>query len=138
MAAKLGSDDEVIADINVTPFVDIVLVLLIILMVTSTQIVRAAIQVDLPKAASGGELVPSTLNLVLDAKGVLYIDGQVATEDELVAAVKAEKKESTDLQAVIAADQTVPYGRVVRLIDLIKSNGVTAFALNIERTAEGS
>ena len=134
MAGKVGGDDsDMMSDINVTPFVDIVLVLLIILMVTSTEIVKATIQVDLPQAASGGETVESTLNIVITKDGEFYVDGIKATEQDLIDKVRREKAENPKLQAVIAADQAVTYNYVVRAIDLVKENGVTSFALNVDR-----
>ncbi|MBK6689043.1 MAG: biopolymer transporter ExbD [Deltaproteobacteria bacterium] len=133
MAGAAKKDEEVMSEINVTPFVDIVLVLLIILMVTSTSIVKASLAVELPKAASGGAVVESTLNVVLTKDGQMLVDGEVKTNEELVAKVKAEKANNPKLQAVIAADKGVPYGSVVHVIDLVKTNGVTSFALNIER-----
>ncbi len=134
MAGKIGGDDDdVIGDINVTPFVDIVLVLLIIFMVTSTYIVRASIEVDLPKAASGGESVKSTLNVVLTKEGQVLLNGEASTPEKLADFVKAEKVKDKDLQAVIAADKGVEYGEVMKIIDIVKINGVKSFALNIER-----
>ena len=136
MAAGIQNDDEdTISDINVTPFVDIVLVLLIILMVTSQQIVRASIEIDLPKAASGGESVETTLNVVLTLADELYLNGAELSREQLETAVKEEKKTSEKLQAVVAADQGVSYGKVVEIIDILKKNGVTSLALNIERVA---
>lgn len=137
MAAKIGGGDEdaMMADINVTPFVDIVLVLLIILMVTSAEIVRAAIKVDLPSAASGGQTVESTLNLVITKEGEVFLDGQAVTEAQIIARIKEDLKSNPKLQAVIAADKGVVYGRVVRIIDIVKQNGIVSFALNIEREA---
>lgn len=136
MAGQATSDsDDAISAINVTPFVDIVLVLLIILMVTSTEIVRASLKVELPKAASGGEVVESTLNIVVTKEGDYYLDGAQVTEEQIVERIKTEQASNSKLQAVIAADRGVIYGRVVRVIDLIKKNGVTGFALNIEREA---
>jgi biopolymer transport protein ExbD len=138
MAAGVTSEDgedEVIADINITPFVDVVLVLLVVVMITSTQIVRAQLQVDLPKAASGQDAVPSTLNLILTLEGELLLDGRPIDRPELPERIRALRAEDPKLQAVIAADQGVAYGRVVELIDLVKKNGVTKFALNIERRA---
>jgi len=129
-------DDEVIADINITPFVDVVLVLLVVVMITSTQIVRAQLQVDLPKAASGQDAVPSTLNLILTLEGELLLDGRPIERPELPGRIEALLAEDPKLQAVIAADQGVAYGRVVELIDLVKQNGITKFALNIERSTE--
>ncbi len=131
-----GNEDEAISAINVTPFVDIVLVLLVVLMVTSTEIVKASLQVDLPKAASGGENVSTTLNIVVTKDGLLLLDGNETNDQGLADVVKAEKARDPKAQAVIAADQSVPYGRVVRIIDIVKLNGITTFALNIERATD--
>lgn len=134
MAFDLNTgDDDVIATINVVPFVDIVLVLLIIFMLTSTAIVRASIPVELPSAASGGATVPTTLNLVLTVEGELYLDGEPTTERALSATVRRETGKKADVQAVISADTRVDYGSVVKLIDLVKLAGVKTFALNIKR-----
>ena len=133
-----NNDEEAIAAINVTPFVDVVLVLLIILMVTSTEIVKASIQVELPKAASGGESVSTTLNIVVTKDGTLILDGTEVDDQGLADVVKAEKAKDPKAQAVIAADKTVPYGRVVKVIDIVKVNGITTFALNIERATAGT
>lgn len=131
--APSGGDDDLIAAINVTPFVDVVLVLLIILMVTSTAIVKASLKVELPKAASAGASVESTLNVVVLADGKLMLDGAEIDEATLAATVRKERKANDKVQAVIAADKRVPYGEVVHVIDVVKTNGVTSFALNIER-----
>jgi len=131
--APSGGDDEVISAINVTPFVDVVLVLLIILMVTSTAIVKASLKVDLPKAASAGAAVESTLNVIVMPDGKLLLDGNEIDEAQLAARVRSEKAANEKVQAVIAADKRVPYGEVVHVIDVVKTNGVTSFALNIER-----
>lgn len=131
--ADSDSDDETISSINIIPFVDIVLVLLIIFMLTSAAIVKASLKVDLPKAASAGQAVESTLNIVLTKEGDLFVNGEPTLRHELAAFVRAEANRIAKLQAVVAADQAVPYGDVISVIDLVKQNGVTAFALNIER-----
>ena len=122
-----------ISDINVTPFVDIVLVLLVVLMVTAVQVVKGSIPVDLPTAKSGGESVPSTVNIVINKEGEFFLDGVPATEEVIGQKVKAETAVDPKLQAVIAADKKVEYDRVVRVIDVIKQNGVKSFALNISK-----
>jgi len=126
-------DDEVISQINIIPFVDIVLVLLIIFMLTSSAIVRASIPVELPTAASAGATVSSTLNIVLNAEGELFLDGHVITHKELGAHVAQASWKEKDLQAVISADTSVDYGHVIKIIDIVKRNGVKNFALNIQR-----
>ena len=129
------ADEGPLASINIIPFVDIVLVLLVIFMLTSAAIVRATMKVDLPKAAAGSATVESTVNLVLTRDGVLALNGQPSTMEAARRFIKAEVAQKPKLQAVIAADKTVPYGQVMTVVDLVKQSGVTSFALDVERTA---
>lgn len=126
-------DDDVIAAINIIPFVDIVLVLLVIFMVTSSAIVRSALRVDLPQAASASESVPVTANVVFTKTGELYLDGDVVSMQVLGTELASRVAETPTLQVVISADKTIAYGDVVGIIDLVKQNGVKTFALNIEK-----
>ena len=135
MAAAAQDDETMITGINVTPLVDITLVLLIIFMVTATTIVRESIEIDLPRAANGGESVGVMLNVVLARDGKLYLDGAEIDEPALVQKVAAAVEKDRDARAIISADRTSAYGRVVRVIDLIKGGGVARFAINIERDA---
>lgn len=133
MAAKLGGDrDDIIADINITPFVDIILVVLIIFMVTTSYIVRQSIKVTLPEAATGENTDTTSLGLMLDTAGNLYLDGEPTTADALRAFIREEKAKKPDLICLIAADADTPHGKVVGLIDLVKQEGVVKFAINIE------
>jgi biopolymer transport protein ExbD len=127
--------EEMIAAINVTPLVDITLVLLIIFMVTATYVVKEAIEVDLPRAASGGETVAPTLAFALDREGRLFLDGAPATQESARAAVRAALAESAEARALISADRGVSHGRVVEVIDLAKREGLTRFAIDVERQA---
>ncbi len=133
MAGIMNDDDDVIADINMVPFIDISLVLLIIFMVTSSYIVRQGIEVDLPSAASGGDVAPTTLAIVVAADGTIELNGVVTTMEALPGLVEAEVEASPEVQAAIAADRTVDYGVVIDVVDVVKLSGVAAFALNIER-----
>ena len=132
--AAATAEDEPLASINIIPFVDIVLVLLVVFMLTSVAIVRATMKVDLPKAASAGATVESTVNLVMTKEGVFLLNGQPSTPDAAGAFIKAEVGKHPKLQAVIAADKAVPYGQVMGIVDLVKRNGVTSFALDVERS----
>lgn len=132
-AAVFKKDDDVISEINIIPFVDIVLVLLIIFMVTSTAIVKAAIKVDLPKAANAGEAAVVTVNLVVTENKELFLDGQPVTREAAEVLLRQKVKQDDKLQAVISADKALPYGEVVSVIDFVKGNGVKTFALNIEK-----
>jgi biopolymer transport protein ExbD len=136
--ADAFSDDDSdrrIVDINVTPLVDITLVLLIIFMVTTTYIVNPTIKVDLPKAASGSEQTRTTLSLTLSKEGGLYLNGEKSDEAAVTRYIGGELPKNPDLQAIIAADRVVPHGSVVRVIDLVKRAGVRKFAINVESTA---
>lgn len=132
------NEDEggrMITEINVTPLVDIVLVLLIVFMVTTTYIVNPSLKVDLPKAASGSETQKSSLALSLDKAGTLFLNGEAADESKVKAFIAAELPKNADLQAVIAADKSVPHGDVVHVIDVVKRAGVKKFAINVEAAA---
>ena len=133
MASQSNGNDDAITGINVTPLVDITLVLLIIFMVTTSYIVKESIDVDLPRAASGGETVGPTLTFSIDKAGALYLDGQPATREAARSAVRAALKRSPDARALIGADKGVAYGEVVSLIDLVKQEGLTKFAIQIAK-----
>jgi biopolymer transport protein ExbD len=128
-------DDEgngAITDINVTPLVDIVLVLLIIFMVTATYIVNPAIKVELPKAASGDETVKTTLGLTLTREGVLHVNGEPRTEAEARTIIQAAVRANSQIQAIVSADRHVSHGDWVHLVDLAKLAGVRRFAIGTE------
>jgi biopolymer transport protein ExbD len=128
-AAPGGRD--MIVGINVTPLVDITLVLLIIFMVTASYIVSPSIKIDLPKAGSGGQQQQSSLSLTLTAQGALFLNGSPSNDEALTRYVAGALPQSPDLQAVIAADRSVPHGTVVHLIDVVRRAGVRRFAINV-------
>jgi biopolymer transport protein ExbD len=121
-----------IVEINVTPLVDITLVLLIIFMVTASLIVSPAIKVDLPKAASGSDQTKTTLALTLMKDGSLYLNGERSSDAAVAQYIGSELPKTPDLQAIIAADRAVPHGDVVHVIDLVKRAGVHRFAINVD------
>lgn len=127
-----GDGDELITDINVTPMVDIMLVLLIIFMVTATLIVRPSITVDLPKASRADQAVQTSVGLTLQADGTLLLNGRAIQERQLYHYLRDRARQQEQLQAIIAGDDRVPHGRVVRIIDILRRAGVTRFAINVE------
>jgi len=129
-------DAQPITRINVTPIIDVALVLVIILMVTAQYAAdKDSIPMELPKAASGGDAVESTINVMMTHDGQILFDGSPVTKDQLTFKVKGDARVNPKVQAVIAADKGVPYGKVVQVIDVVKGNGVKSFALNVEREA---
>jgi biopolymer transport protein TolR len=128
-----GDDGGMISGINVTPLVDITLVLLIIFMVTATYIVRQAIQVDLPRAANAGESTGTTLAVMLTKDGDIYLDGRKSDETGLRNAARDAAAKDKDTRVIISADKNSLHGAVVHVLDLIKGEGIAKFAINIEK-----
>lgn len=134
MASKIaGDDDEPIADINIVPFVDIILVVLIIFMVTTPLIMKPSINVNLPKAGAGDETTPSELSISISADGAIALNGNPSDEAGINAYSQELSTKRPDVQAIISADKDVPHGRVVAIIDAVKSGGVKKFAITIDK-----
>ncbi len=124
----------IIAEINVTPLVDIMLVLLIIFMLTAHLIAKQAIEVELPRAASASTAKPTTIAITLTRDGKVFLNDKPIAAEQLRAAISDAVKTDPKLQAVIAGDKEVSHGRVVWVLDLVKSLGVTSFAIQIDPT----
>jgi biopolymer transport protein ExbD len=133
MSRFIQEDEEIIAGINVTPLVDITLVLLIIFMVTATIMVNPAIRVNLPRAAGVDDAPDTTLSLVMDVRGQLFINGKAVTRDQAAGRLVDAVRSDPQVQVLIAADRGVVYQRVIDLITLVNQAGVKNFALNVDR-----
>jgi biopolymer transport protein ExbD len=127
-----GGDDDAITGINVTPLVDVTLVLLIIFMVTMRIIEsQSSVPMDLPKAASGQE-VQTVFSVELHAAGDTTVDGKHLTNDEgVLPLAREEHTKNAELRAVIKADASVQHGRVIHVLDLLKQAGVTKIAFGV-------
>jgi biopolymer transport protein ExbD len=132
MAGAADQEEESITGINVTPLVDVTLVLLIIFMVTATYIVKETIEVELPRAAHGGETVQRTLAVVLTQDGRLYLNGIETDDAGMLRTVQDVRSKGEDVQAIIGADKRTTHGAVTHVLDLLKGAGVTRFAIQIE------
>lgn len=138
MAGTLGGGARgragMISGINVTPMVDVVLVLLVIMMVSATYIVSQSLKVELPKAASSTDAVSSVAAVTIAKDGKLYFDQEPIDEPDLVNKFRSAVVANQDMNLIVSADKDVPHGRVVHVIDLAKLEGVTKFAINVEST----
>jgi biopolymer transport protein ExbD len=139
MAAGGQEDAEggLFSGINVTPLVDITLVLLIIFMVAAPLMVtNPAIKVALPKAATGEESQKTTLALTMqrDQGGAvrLFANGEKTDETRVRGMAAALASRTPDPQATIAADKGIAYGEVMHIVDVVRSQGVSRFALDTE------
>ena len=137
-----GGGTGPMSDINVTPLVDVMLVLLIIFMVTAKLVVApaSALGVQLPKAASG-DAIQVVFSVQLTRQGGSFVNGHAVSDDE---AIKTQAQQELfahpDLRAVIQADGEVPHRRVIHLMDLLSQAHVTniAFAVDAADAAPGS
>jgi biopolymer transport protein ExbD len=135
MGIQLGGSRgrEGIVGINVTPMVDVVLVLLVIMMVSATYIVAQSLKVELPKSASADEAVTSVAQVSISKDGKFFFKQQPVTESELTDKLRAAKASGAEVNLVISADSAAQHGNVVHVIDLAKREGITKFAINVDR-----
>jgi biopolymer transport protein ExbD len=133
-AAAQGSEDEIISSINITPLVDIFLVLLIIFMITSSVADQKSIPVNLPKAAHAGAEAPKASGLLVDKDHRLFLDGELRDSAQVADLLKVAVAVDEEHQVLIGADQDLPYREVVAVIDLIRGAGVRKYALKVTRT----
>ena len=140
MAGGASRDaDEAITGINVTPLVDVTLVLLIIFMVTAKIIVsQDHIPLDLPKASQGSpqkaQATVFSIELAADGRGV--VDGKaLGNDDEILGLAKDAYGKNNDVRAVIKADSAVTHGRVIHVLDLLKQAGLSKIAFGVSPVA---
>ena len=131
-------DEEaaLISEINVTPLVDITLVLLIIFMVTASLIAVPAIPLKLPEAQTGEpgkSQDDKKIKLQLTADGSLHLDGASTTMAAVELHIRSRLSAQPELQAVIGADEAVPHGKVVEVIDLVRRAGVLRFGISVRK-----
>ncbi len=138
MAGSFGnaSDDEMISGINITPLVDVVLVLLIIFMIAAPVIYQSAIKVQLPKAKSGDAQEKAPLNFTITKEGTLTLGKEPLDWNSVPEKLAGISKDLSEQTAMISADTATPHGSVIRLMDLLRQSGLTHFALNVEAKSQ--
>ncbi|WP_394823654.1 ExbD/TolR family protein [Pendulispora albinea] len=131
MGASISKQEGPLVGINVTPLVDVVLVLLIVLMVTANFLAAQSIPLDLPKGSSGEE-VGTTLAVSVDKEGAIFVDGQPSNEEGLHRAAHAALTKDANARAVIAADGRNTHARVVKVMDILREEKIVRFAIQVE------
>jgi len=126
-------EDGVVTGINVTPLVDITLVLLIIFMVTAHFVTDTGVKVNLPKAAAAEVNPTPALTLNVSKNGELSLMGQNVDVNGLRANMVREAQLNPGVRVVVAADEALIYKDVVKILDIIKQAGVTRVALSSEK-----
>jgi biopolymer transport protein ExbD len=110
------------------------LVLLVIMMVSATYIVSQSLKVELPKTASSDEAVTSLAAVTLTKDGKLFYNNEPIREDELAAKLRAAKAGGAEVNLVVTADEGATHGSVVHVIDVAKVEGISKFAIQVERS----
>jgi biopolymer transport protein ExbD len=140
MAGGASSDDDdgLISGINVTPLVDVMLVLLVIFMVTAKIIVQQGMPMDLPKSASGESMQTIfSVDLSVDGKG--RVDSKpVSSDEQILPLARAAKAGNKEIRAVIRADKKVEHGRVIHVLDLLRQGGIAKIAFAVSPTAKAA
>ena len=142
-ADPTATDDGVFSEINITPLTDIFLVLLIIFMVTSSVIVNAGngtksgLKVNLPQGGQADvAATASDLAVAILSDGQLVLAGAQVTSDELKKAFEEAKAKSPDTLVIVQADEGVPHGKVVEVMELAKGAGLAQLAIGVRETAK--
>ncbi len=135
MAAKAGSNDgETIAEINIVPLVDIVLVVLIIFMVAAPLVMQPKIDISLPKSSSTDtDKSKKPLKIVVGGKGEIFIGSKSLSLDELRAESGNQVKINPEVSAILVADKSVTLEMVTSIIDAVKSQGLKKIAFSIQK-----
>jgi biopolymer transport protein ExbD len=134
MGAKEDSDIGGINDINITPFVDVVLVLLVIFIVTAPMMMKDIVQLKLPKVTEADAQSLSTLAVVITKEGQVVVNGQLQSPEGLKGICLDSLSKNPETQAVLSADIETRHGDVMRVIDIIKSSGIQQFAIQVEKS----
>jgi biopolymer transport protein TolR len=141
MAGGVGRGRGPIADINVTPLVDVVLVLLIIFMVVTNledESTAEGIPIDLPGAATAESVSDKEpFTVAVAAEGQLVLRGALATREMVIAAVRQALAEQPDLEVVVSADSQARHERFVALLDMLRAEGVSRFAIQTDGDSAG-
>ena len=128
---RFDKTSALMTEINITPFTDVMLVLLIIFMIATPLISQNSIEIKLPEAASkdsGGDLVKPA-SITVTSEGVVYFENKILTKKELRGGIDALLKKNPGLTVVVAADEACRFQEVVGVIDTLEQAGVKS--LNI-------
>ena len=132
-AAQEADGEDGITSINITPLVDVFLVLLILVMITSSLLDHGEIPVSVPKAAHAGEKAPVASGLAMDSTGRVFLDGVESDSASIFARLAEKVAADSAHQVLIAADRRLLYEEVTRLLDWVRGAGVRKYALKVAR-----
>ena len=131
MAGQSQQNGKIISGINVTPLVDITLVLLIIFMATSHIIAQRAMKLNLPKAANTVESPTPAVQVMMTADHSITLNGQAVTREALAVNLKQMARLDPNLRVTLAADKTVDWDSVAGLLDDVRGAGISRLSAQV-------
>jgi biopolymer transport protein ExbD len=126
-------EDGIISDINITPMVDVILVLLVIFMVTANFLKKESININLPRVAAADPNIKESKQLAVTRDGKLYMEGNLITEESLVREMTREAKYRPNMRVTLSADESLSYGSVSKLMGVLRKCGVSRIALSVKK-----
>jgi biopolymer transport protein ExbD len=133
MARRKTNGNDMLAEINITPFTDVVLVLLIIFMVATPVIVGNTVKVNLPKAVTSKFEEQRYLTITIDAKEDVFWEGKKISVDELKGIAALKVKQQPGIQIKIKGDKEIRYKTLVKVLDAVRSAGISHYMLAAEK-----
>jgi biopolymer transport protein ExbD len=131
--ASQSSDDDEIGNINITPMVDVILVLLVIFMVTANFLKKESININLPKVQAADPNVAQSVQVAITRDGKILLEGQSTTEEKLFANLQRDSKFRPNMRLTLSADENLSYGTITKLMGIIRKAGVTKIALSVKK-----
>ena len=132
-AGPQKDEDGFISDINITPMVDVMLVLLIIFMVTANFIKKDSVNINLPKVAAADPNIKESKQVALTRDGRIFLEGKELTAEYLGKELQREAKLRPNMRVTLSADEGLSYGSVSRIMGILRQSGVTKIALSVNK-----
>ncbi len=133
MGAPVGNDEDEISNINITPMVDVILVLLVIFMVTANFLKKESININLPKVAASDPNIAESVQIALTKDGKLLFEGKESTLEYMTKTLERDSRLRPNMRVTLSADEKLPYGKITETMGLIRKAGVTKIALSVKK-----
>lgn len=133
MGASASNDDDEIGSINITPMVDVILVLLVIFMVTANFLKKESININLPKVAAADPNIAESVQVALTRDGKILLDGKETSIDTMMRGLERDAKIRPNMRLTLSADEKLPYGKITEIMGLIRKAGITRIALSVKK-----
>ena len=132
-----SAEDGIVAEINITPLTDVFLVLLVIFMVTTSVVANQSKNIDLP-GAEVSDATPEGVTVTVDDAGLIYVNDDVVTEDDLFPRLETALENSRDKLVILRGDKQVLLGQAVNILDMAQQAGATGIALATKPPPKGA